>query len=109
MSVMYEDARAQLAPGTRRLEISFRLVNVSEEWGESDRDAVGCHLFDADSGTLIVDGPRRPADSAAPLAIELPAEDGRYQVFVSPMREGECWHYQRGWPFLLVEARSRPG
>ena len=37
----------------------------------------------------------------------LPAEDGRYQVFVSPMREDVCWYYEQGWPFLLVEAAVR--
>jgi lipopolysaccharide transport system permease protein len=109
MSVMYEDARAQLAPGTRRLEISFRLANLSEDWGTSEADAVGCHLFDAHTGTLLVEGTRRPPESTVPLSLELPAEDGRYQVFVSPMREGECWHYQRGWPFLLVEASVENG
>ena len=54
---------------------------------------------------LIVDGPRVPLDAApgetvrVELAVELPAEDGRYLVFVSPMREDVCWYYERGWRF----------
>ena len=43
------------------------------------------------------------------IEFELPAEDGRYQVLVSPMRENVCWYYEQGWPFLLVESASRDG
>jgi lipopolysaccharide transport system permease protein len=39
----------------------------------------------------------------------VPPEDGRYQVMLSPMREGECWYYDRGWPFLLVEGEAVDG
>jgi lipopolysaccharide transport system permease protein len=39
----------------------------------------------------------------------LPEEDGRYEIFVSPMREGHCWFYEHGWPFVLVEASVRGG
>ena len=38
-----------------------------------------------------------------------PPENGRYQALISPMREGVCWYYERGWPFLLVEAAVREG
>ena len=61
-----------------------------------------------------MDGARRqPERDIAPgeampvaLDIELPPEDGRYQVLISPMREGVCWYYERGWRFLLVEATT---
>ena len=43
------------------------------------------------------------------LDFALPAEDGRYQALISPMREDVCWYYERGWPFLLVEAVVRDG
>ena len=43
------------------------------------------------------------------LDFELPAEDGRYQVMLSPMREGVCWYYDQGWPFLLVECAAKDG
>ena len=86
-------------------------------WRAAEGFAVGYHLFDAETGTLIVDGARvalardlEPGDSARLLiGFELPAEDGRYQVLISPMREGECWYYERGWPFVLVEATVRDG
>ena len=43
------------------------------------------------------------------LEIPLPAEDGRYQVLLSPMRENVCWYYEQGWPFLLVETSTANG
>ena len=43
------------------------------------------------------------------LDFELPPEDGRYQAFISPMREGVCWYYERGWPFLLVDTAVATG
>src|SRR5205823_2605716 len=77
----------------------------------------GYHLFDAASGTLIVDGARVPPENDVKpgqttrvrLDFEIPPENGRYQVLLSPMRENECWYYDRGWPFLLVEGSSTEG
>ena len=75
---------------------------------------MGYHLFDAATGTLIVDGARvHPERDVEPgetvpvrLEIALPAEDGGYQVLLSPMREDVCWYYEQGWPFLLVETAT---
>src|ERR1039457_6681375 len=36
-------------------------------------------------------------------------ESGRYDVFISPMRENVCWFYTLGWPFLRVEAIVEDG
>jgi lipopolysaccharide transport system permease protein len=48
---------------------------------------------------------------AAPVRLdfELPLEDGRYQAFISPMREGVCWYHELDWPFLLMETTVRDG
>jgi len=98
--------------------IDFEIRNLSAEtWRASEGFAIGYHLFDAETGTLLVDGPRthlerdlKPGESArVALEFRLPPEDGRYQVFISPMREGVCWYYERNWPFLLVEAAVRDG
>jgi hypothetical protein len=98
MSVLFQNARARLVPGTRSVELSFRFVNLSEEWGEAEGDSIGWHLFDAETGTLIVDGPRHKPGAKMAFTIELPEEDGRYHVFISPMRENERWYYERDWP-----------
>ena len=118
MSAAYLAPEVKLDPHTRRVRARFQMRNASPEpWRPADGFAVGFHLFDADTGTVIVDGARiHPAMEIAPgasfpvsLEFELPPEDGRYQVFLSPLREGDCWYYERGWPFLLVEASTRDG
>ncbi|MEI9976144.1 MAG: hypothetical protein WDO73_31275 [Ignavibacteriota bacterium] len=78
---------------------------------------MGHHLFDADSGTLIIDGARiHPDREIAPgesmhvsLDFDLPPEDGSYQVRLSPMRENVCWYYDQGWEFLAVDAHVKDG
>jgi lipopolysaccharide transport system permease protein len=96
----------------------FSLRNESDEaWRAADGFAVGYHLFDAETGTLIVDGPRvRLERDVAPgetvhvsIEFEVPPENGRYQVLISPMRENVCWYYEHGWPILLVEAVTQEG
>ena len=118
MSARYDGVHVSLEGAAPRLRVAFRIVNGSAAaWRAAEGDAVGYHVFDPDSGTLIIDGPRAlpaaeiaPGDGAAvALAIDLPPEDGRYQVIVSPMREGVCWYYERGWPFLLAEVAVRDG
>jgi lipopolysaccharide transport system permease protein len=83
----------------------------NEPWRAADGFAIGYHLFDAVTGTLIVDGARvAPERDVAPgeampvsFDFETPPDDGQYQVLVSPMREQVCWYYERGWPCVVVE------
>jgi lipopolysaccharide transport system permease protein len=118
MSQEFQAAEAALDAKTLRLRATFELRNRSgETWRAAEGYALGYHLFDAETGGLLVDGERRPlARDLAPgescrasVELPLPPEDGRYQVFVSLMREGVCWYYERGWPFLLLEAEVRDG
>jgi len=118
MSAAYLDPKAALDAPSRTVYAEFDLRNESSEtWRVSDGFAIGYHLFDADTGTLIVDGARvHPAQDIAPgqsarmyLEFKAPEENGRYQVLVSPLREDVCWYYERGWPFLLVEIETVEG
>ena len=70
--------------------------NVSSEaWRPAEGFAVGYHIFDPETGTLVVDGPRTapPADIAPgeaqrfELQLDLPPEPGRYRIFVSGVQE----------------------
>jgi lipopolysaccharide transport system permease protein len=114
----YLEPAVTLDPGARTAHADFRLRNDSgEAWRPAEGFGVGYHLFDAETGTLIVDGARvHPARDLKPgeaervhLDFEWPAEDGRYQVLVSPMREDVCWYYEQGWPFLLLEGTTQNG
>jgi lipopolysaccharide transport system permease protein len=120
MSAAYLDPQVMLEePGGHSVaRAEFRIRNDSTEtWRAAEGFAIGYHLFDAGTGTLIVDGARTPLErdlkpgesTAVRLEFTLPPENGRYQVFLSPMREGVCWYYERGWPFLEIEAASQNG
>jgi lipopolysaccharide transport system permease protein len=118
MSASYLESAVQLDSATLIAHAEFSLRNDSREtWRPAEGFAVSYHLFDAETGTLIVDGARlHPAHDLSPgqsermrLDFAWPGEDGRYQVLVSPMREDVCWYYEHGWPFLLVEGITQDG
>jgi len=118
MSAEFQAVQATLDPKTLRLRAAFQIRNRSREtWRAAEGFALSYHLFDAETGALIEDGVRTPLASdlkpgercAASLELPLPPGDGRYQAFVSLMREGVCWYYERGWPFVLLEAEVRQG
>lgn len=97
---------------------SIRIENFSAEtWRPEDGYAAGCQVFDPETDTLVVEGARTPLPRAlAPgeaievdVQVELPPEPGRYRVFASSMREGVCWHYAEGRPFLLIDAEVAGG
>jgi lipopolysaccharide transport system permease protein len=118
MSVAYLHPRVDLDAESLTVRAEFEIRNDSEEtWCAAEGLRVSYHLFDADTGTLIVDGPRvvldrdlKPGDSAlVQLEFALPPEPGRYQTLISPMRENVCWYYDQGWPCLLIEWETAPG
>lgn len=97
---------------------SLRIENFSNEtWQPEDGYAIGYQVFDRETDTLVMEGVRTPlARALAPgesleteIQVELPPEPGRYRVFVSSMREGVCWHYAQGRPFLLIDTEIAGG
>ncbi len=69
--------------------------------------SVGYQIFDPETDTLVIDGARIPVEhdrQHLAMSFQLPAEPGRYRVFVSPMQEDVAWYYGRGWRFLLIDA-----
>jgi lipopolysaccharide transport system permease protein len=118
MSASYLNPQVKLDPATRAAHAEFDIRNDSAAtWRAGEGFGVGYQLFDANTGTLIVDGPRvqpecdvKPGETAhLRLDFEVPAEDGAYQTIVSPMREDVCWYWEQGWPFLLAESATRDG
>jgi len=118
MSAGYLKPDAELDSATGAVRVRFELFNQSREtWRSADGFAVSFQLFDSDTGTLIQEGPRfslprgvAPGETAAmALDVPLPPESGRYEVRISLMREGVCWYYDRGWPFLEITAAAENG
>jgi lipopolysaccharide transport system permease protein len=100
------------------VEARFNLRNTTgDPWRPEEGFAAGFHIYDSETGTLVVDGERQPpAGDVAPggsmpvdLRFALPPESGHYDVFISPMRENVCWFYTHGWPFLRVVAIVEDG
>jgi lipopolysaccharide transport system permease protein len=92
------------------LKVQFEITNGSSEaWLPENGWAVGYHLFDEPTGTLVVDGERTPLSlgpsmsRAVSMEIALPPEPGEYNVYISVMREHVAWFYNKGWPFLLID------
>jgi lipopolysaccharide transport system permease protein len=105
---------------TGDLDVQARVTlrNTSRDsWRPNEGFAAGFHIYDSETGTLVVDGERQhPSGDIAPgasmpvdLRFALPPESGHYDVFISPMREDVCWFYTLGWPFLRVEAAVEDG
>ena len=64
------------ADNSRSVTASFEIRNVSKEpWRPADGFAVGYHIFDPETDTLVVDGPR-----AAPEADIAPGESRRFEI-----------------------------
>jgi len=100
------------------MTVTFEMRNLtSEAWRPSEGFAVGYHVFDNETGTLVMDGPRTPPEAdIAPgeahkfeLHFDLPPEPGQYRVFVSGMQEHAYWLYQRGAEFLLIDSAVDAG
>lgn len=116
MNVAYSNEKVQLNGRAAHVEFDVR-NETPDPWRADEGFGVGHHLFDADSGTLIVDGARvHPERDIAPgeslhvaMDVDLPPEDGRYQVRLSPMRENVCWYYDQGWDFLALDANVKAG
>ncbi|HVN04376.1 MAG TPA: ABC transporter permease [Bryobacteraceae bacterium] len=117
MNAAYENPDVRL-DGELNVEARFNLRNASgETWRPSEGFAAGFHIYDAETGTLVVDGERTaPSEDVAAgdrmpvgLRFALPPETGHYDIYISLMRENVCWFYMEGWPFLRVEAVVEDG
>jgi len=118
MKARFSDIQVSVAAPELRLEVSCRLENRGPEaWIPAKGFAFSYQIFDPSTGTLVEDGQRTemggdiaPGDSVAVrLSVPLPAQPGDYRVYVSPLVEHQAWFYERGSPFLLLEARVEDG
>ena len=115
MIARYSGVDVTVAAADHRLDVALTLTNGgAEAWSNDQQYAVGYQVFDIETDNLLVDGPHAPLPHAVPpgeklpiqLAVRLPREPGRYRVFVSPLRENQAWFFERGSPFLLLEAET---
>lgn len=112
MGARYRNVEIEVDEEERRLRLRFQMA----DW-PLDGVAVGWQLFDPDTGLFIAEGPWQPLEAGPSpvgraqqdVGIVLPREEGRYHIYVSPIEQGAGWFYQRGRPFLVVEAAVEAG
>lgn len=116
MKARWRDVQVSLAQGG--LDVACTVENAGgESWRPAEGFAFSYQIFDPATGNLIEDGRRSvPITEVAPgqsaplrLQVALPAASGNYRIYVSPLVEHQAWFYEKGSPFLLVEARVREG
>jgi hypothetical protein len=93
MNAAYEDTDVRLSgePGGLHVEARFNLRNTSgNPWRREEGFAAGFHIYDSETGTLVVDGARQsPPGDVAPggavpvdLRFALPPEPVRFVVLI---------------------------
>ena len=116
MRAQYANLDADLNDG--RLHVRAQLRNSGgEAWSQEHGDALSYQVYDADSELLLIDGPRTPIAEDVPpkedaelgLSVELPPDDGRYRVFVSPLRSDGPWFFETGSPFVAIDVEVQDG
>jgi lipopolysaccharide transport system permease protein len=118
MSARYIGTRVTVEAERRLLRVSCRLGNDSgETWRKDSGAAIGWQIYDPASGLFLSEGEWIPlaADLApgesAPVEVpvELPAEAGPYRVYVSPIAPKTGWDFERGGPFIVLDAEVEGG
>lgn len=100
---MYVEPQFDLDAGTRVVRVRFRAPGCTG-------CSVGYQIYDWATSTFIFEGAWQPLKGeVVELDVALPPERGRYHVYVSPIEENRGWFYQRGRPFLLIDAVVESG
>jgi len=118
MKLLYRNPEVSVEPLSRRLTATFELENRSgDDWRRGGGVHLGWQLYDPETGLFIAEGEWAPLDADVPagghapqrVVLELPREKGRYHLYISPIETGRGWFYDRGCPFLLIEAVVEQG
>ncbi|MBL8174974.1 MAG: ABC transporter permease [Bryobacterales bacterium] len=100
------------------MQFRCTISNVSgQAWRVADEVAIGWQVYDPDTGAFLYEGEwTRLARDVAPgesaelsMNLALPAADGPYRVYVSPIGPRTGWLYAHGEEFLIVDAEVAGG
>ncbi len=95
MQTRYHDVTARIDDGA---------VAVSAGLEAMPGATIGYQIFDLDSDTLLFEGERTAAADKLEIRVLLPADPGRFRIFVSPVNDGAGWEYADGAPFIVIDA-----
>ena len=104
MDATFQNIALDVEPDARAIRVGFLAP-------ELPADALaGWQVYDPNTGTFISEGEWKHAGSdRVELRIALPPEPGPYRIYVSCLRDGTEWDYQRGRRFLLIDTAVRNG
>ncbi|HEY6392445.1 MAG TPA: ABC transporter permease [Bryobacteraceae bacterium] len=99
------------------LQIRVVLENKSRGIWNPGSFFLGWQFFDPETNFFIQEGEWTPLPNevrpdetvALEMSIGFPPEAGGYVIYVSPIQQPEGWAYQRGEPFLRIEAETSEG
>jgi len=98
--------------GFDRLELHSNILELRLAFELSPGRAwqLGWQIYDPHTGAFLQEGEwlNTPGGTVR-LTIPLPAGPGRYHVFLSTRDDKLGWHFQRHYPFILVEAEVEAG
>ncbi|HYM10310.1 MAG TPA: ABC transporter permease [Bryobacterales bacterium] len=110
----FRDVRVSAAEAERRIDVAATIQNCGREtWRPAAGFALGYQIYDPVTGALVEDGRRTALDrDIAPgesvslqLSVPLPPEEGRCRIYVAPLQENVAWFWDKGSPFLLIDAQ----
>ncbi len=99
------------------LQLRVVLENKSRESWNPENFFLGWQFFDPETNHFIQEGEWTPLPNAVPpgetvaveMSIVFPPEAAGYLIYVSPIQQPEGWAYQRGEPFLRIDADISSG
>lgn len=118
MKAAIDKARVKLDTRTRLLSVQMKVTNLDREtWSPEEGVTAAAQIRESETGVMIIDGPRSivsgPVVSGESIeitvAIELPRITGRFDIFVSMLKEKTGWFFDFGSSFFLVEYETLDG
>jgi len=115
MRAEFRDVDVRAEGSTLRLRVM--LENKSRESWNPETFFLGWQFFDPETNHFIQEGEWTPLPNAVPpgetaaieMSITFPPEAAGYLIYVSPIQQPEGWAYQRGEPFLRIDAEISDG
>lgn len=118
MRARFHDVETELDEHQQSIRVRFRLENRSDAaWRAAAGYYLGWQVYDPATARFITEGEWAPLDGElepgasrpVELRLTLPAQNGTYRVYVSPLHEEHGWFYPRGSELIVIDANVNDG
>ena len=112
MRARYSGLQAAADQAGQAIDVCFELENRSrQEWHRRHGHHLGWQVYDPETHRFLTEGEWAPLDVNLPpggrqpvaTRVTLPAQDGPYRVYLSPLSEKSGWSYSQGGPFVVID------